>query len=418
MAESCLLPKYSIGVGDRFGQQAKAQLRACMLAAEAGVDVTPVWNKSNREHNIIGSTPADVRASAEAAVRELHWDRAYFVDADHINLSTVDKFIDHCDFYTIDVADSIGRPSDQSAVQEFLRRHPEFSRAMSVPGIAEPFDLDSSFVERVAQKYLGAVREASRIYSHISERKGDAFVAEISMDETDTAQGPAELLIVLAAVADEGIPIQTIAPKFSGRFNKGVDYVGDVGQFVDEFAKDLAVVAFAIDRYGLRKNLKLSIHSGSDKFSIYEPIRRAIRSADAGIHLKTAGTSWLEELIGLAEAGKEGLDLAKVIYREAWLNREELCMPYATVIDIDPRALPAPDVVDQWSSIAFGAAVRNDRKNGSFNPSMRQLLHVAFKVAAKMGSRYLDLVKNTEATIGNNVTHNLFERHIRPLFVD
>ncbi len=90
------------------------------------------------------------------------------------------------------------------------------------------------------------------------------------------------------------------------------------------------------------KNLKLSVHSGSDKFSIYQPIRQAMKKFDAGVHLKTAGTTWLEELIGLAEAGGEGLDLAKEIYAEAYSHREELCAPYAAVIDIDPAKLPTP----------------------------------------------------------------------------
>src|SRR6202044_1502107 len=99
--------------------------------------------------------------------------------------------------------------------------------------------------------------------------KGEGkFVSEISMDETDSPQTPVELLIILAAIADEKIPIQTIAPKFAGRFNKGVDYVGDVKQFSKEFEEDLAAIAFAIQRYGLPNNLKLSVHSGSDKFSI------------------------------------------------------------------------------------------------------------------------------------------------------
>jgi putative heme-binding domain-containing protein len=123
------------------------------------------------------------------------------------------------------------------------------------------------------------------------------------MDETDSPQTPAELLIILAALSDQHVPIQTIAPKFTGRFNKGVDYVGDVAQFEKEFNDDLAVIAHAIKHFGLPETLKLSVHSGSDKFSIYPAIRRALQRSGAGLHVKTAGTNWLEELIGLAEAG-------------------------------------------------------------------------------------------------------------------
>src|SRR6202042_3655814 len=118
---------------------------------------------------------------------------------------------------------------------------------------------------------------------------------EVSMDETDSPQTPPELLIILAAIADEKIPIQTIAPKFTGRFNKGVDYVGDVKQFAKEFEDDLAVIAFAIQQYGLPNTLKLSVHSGSDKFSIYGPIREAPMQTGPVGQVKTAARTWLEE---------------------------------------------------------------------------------------------------------------------------
>ena len=418
MASALLLSKYSIGVGDRFAHQGKAQLRACMMAAESGVEVVPVWNKSNREHTIIGTSPESTRAAADAAVEALGWTKPYYVDADHINLNTVDKFIGASDFYTIDVADSIGKPSQAAAVQAFVDRHAELRGEVVIPGIDQRFRLDQDVVTRVAMAYLAAVQEAGRIYRHISEKKGSGqFITEVSMDETASPQTPAEMLIILAAVADEGIPIQTIAPKFTGRFNKGVDYAGDVAKFSEEFSHDLAVIAFAIRQYGLLANLKLSVHSGSDKFSIYGPIHKALKTFDAGVHLKTAGTTWLEELIGLAEAGGAGLDLAKEIYSEAYSHCEELCVPYASVIDIDPAKLPAPAVMGQWSSHQFVSALRHDPKCPAYNSSLRQLLHVGFKVAAKMGTRYLDLLGVDEASISRNVTENLFVRHIKPVFI-
>ena len=144
------------------------------------------------------------------------------------------------------------------------------------------------------------------------------------MDETDSPQTPPELLVILAALADEGVPVQTIAPKFTGRFNKGVDYVGDLAQFEKEFRDDLAVIAFAVAAvrpagepeaeraFGQRQVLDL-------------PDRSAGRSATsgAGLHLKTAGTTWLEEVIGLAEAGGEGLALAKEIYAKALEKKDD-----------------------------------------------------------------------------------------------
>jgi hypothetical protein len=243
------------------------------------------------------------------------------------------------------------------------------------------------------------------------------FVPEVSMDETDRAQSPVELLIILAALADEGIPAQTIAPKFSGRFNKGVDYVGDVKQFESEIALDVAAIAYAIKQYGLPGNLKLSVHSGSDKFSIYPAIHATIQRFNVGVHLKTAGTTWLEELIGLAEAGGEGLALAKEIYAEALAHREELCVPYATVIDIDPAKLPTADEVRGWTSEQYTSALRHIESAEGYNPDLRQLLHVGFKVAAKLGRKYLDLLETNEPVIAKNVTENLFARHIAPVFL-
>ena len=411
------LGKYSLGMGDRFAHQARAQLRACIKAAEEGVEVIPVWNKSNREHMTIGSEPASVRAAADAAVRELNWKKLYHVDADHIRLETVDRYIPHSDFFTVDVADFIGRPAGDASVKSFVERHSDLVGRMQIPGIEQPLEISRADVGRIVGQYLCAVQEAGRIYRHIEQTKGAGFITEISMDETDRPQTPPELLVILAAIADERIPVQTIAPKFTGRFNKGVDYVGDVAQFEKEFNADLAVLAFAVEKYRLPAHLKLSVHSGSDKFSLYAPIRRALARTNAGLHVKTAGTTWLEELIGLAEAGGAGLALAKEIYAEALAHVGELCAPYAAVIDIDGRKLPAEATVNGWNSEQFVAALRHDPKCPAFNADLRQLLHVGYKIAAKLGARYLNLLKECQPVIAKNVTENLYDRHLRPLFI-
>lgn len=412
------LPKFSLGMGDRFAHQAKAQLQACIMAAEAGADITPVWNKSNREHLIIGSEPSQTRAAIDVAVKELGWTKPYFADADHINLKTYERFVAPCDFFTLDVADNIGQKSDENEIAKFVARHPELIGEIAIPGIEKPFSLDKVFVEKTAKTFLAAVQEAAAIYKAVVAKKGpEDFVAEISMDETDNPQTPPELLIILAAIADEKLPIQTIAPKFTGRFNKGVDYVGDVAQFEKEFREDIATIAYAVKTYGLPANLKLSVHSGSDKFSIYEPIRKALKDTGAGVHVKTAGTTWLEELIGLAEAGGDALALAKEIYAGAYDHAEELCAPYATVIDIKTEKLPTPETVNAWTSEQYVRALRHVEGDPQYNPDLRQLLHVGFKVAAKMGSRYIDALEANEDVVARNVTTNLFDRHIKHLFL-
>ena len=413
------LGKYSLGMGDRFAHQAAAQLRACQLAAQHGADVIPVWNKSNREHTFIGSEPQSVFDAAQAAVQALGWNAPWHVDADHIRLETVDRFIPCSDFFTIDVADSIAKPAPSADLAASVARHPELVGTLRVEGVTEPFVLTPSELERIAGKYLLAVQDAGRIYRHVAQAKGEnRFIAEVSMDETDAPQTPSELLVILALIADEKIRAQTIAPKFTGRFNKGVDYVGDLAQFEREFNDDLAVLAHAVHRYGLPANLKLSVHSGSDKFSLYPIIRRALRRTGAGVHVKTAGTTWLEEVIGLSEAGGEGLALVREMYAYALEHVDALCAPYASVIDIDRSQLPAAGVVAQWSGAQMANAVRHIPGHPEFNANIRQLLHVSFKLAAQRGAVYLDLLKRHEAIVGKHVTENLFARHLKPLLID
>ena len=415
---SLKLSKYSIGTGDRFAHQAKAQLQACVRALHHGIEVIPVWNKSNREHVIIGSEPASARQAAAAAIKSLAWKLPYFCDADHITLQTVGSFLDSCDFFTIDVADFIGQTAPPADIDHFVKRRAELLGRIQLEETDEVFEITQEKLRQIAQKYLTAVKKAGEVYRKVEGVKGAGnFIPEVSMDETDSAQSPAELLIILAAIADEGIPVQTIAPKFSGRFNKGVDYVGNTEQFEREFALDVAAIAYAVGHFGLPENLKLSVHSGSDKFSIYPAIHATMKKFNAGVHLKTAGTTWLEELIGLAEAGGDGLALAKEIYAEAFAHREELCVPYATVIDIDPAKLPSPGEVRGWSSDQYTSALRHVRGAAAYNSSLRQLLHVGFKVAAKMGNRYLDMLDANEAVIAKNVTENLYARHIAPVFL-
>lgn len=417
-----ILERFSFGVGDRFAHQASAQLRAFEQLAARGVEVVPVWNKSNREHTFIGSQPQSVFDAAQAAVRSAGWKQGWHVDADHIRLETVDRFLPSSDFFTIDVADSIAKPASAAAMDAFIARHPELIGTVQIPGIATSFQTQEAQIRSIANKFLLAVQEAGTVYRHIEQQKQKAgasgFIAEVSMDETDLPQTPLDLLVILAALADEGVRVQTIAPKFTGRFNKGVDYVGNLPQFEKEFLEDLAVIAYAVKRYGLPANLKLSVHSGSDKFSLYPIIRKALQRTGAGLHLKTAGTTWLEELIGLAESGGAGLEFAKEIYSDALAHVEELCGPYASVIDIHQDRLPSASNVQKWTGAQYANALRHVPTHPEFNPHFRQLLHVSFKLAAKRGTRYTDLLKQNAAIVGKNVTENLFDRHMKALFLD
>ena len=412
------LEKFSFGVGDRFGHQGKAQLEAMIEAGKLGIHVTPVWNKSNREHMIVHTEPGDVRKEADASVRACGWKESYHIDADHIGLGNVDKFIAASDFFTLDVADFMGKSADDARIAAFVKKYSKYVGSLAIPGIPQKFDVTKDQIEKIAKKVLLAVGEAGKIYRKIEAARGKgSFITEVSMDETDAPQTPIEMLFILAAIADEGIPAQTIAPKFTGRFNKGVDYVGNVTQFAREFEEDLAVIAYAVKEFGLPNNLKLSVHSGSDKFSIYEPIRKAIAKFGAGLHLKTAGTTWLEEVIGLAEAGGEGLEIAKEVYEKALGRFDELCGPYATVIDIKKDKLPSVATVKSWTSDQFVKALRHDQSCKEYNLNFRQLIHVGYKVAAEMGPRYTDALVKFEPVVAKNVRYNILERHIKKIFV-
>ena len=413
-----VLGKYSFGIGDRFSHEGKAQLAALIEGAgKYPFEFVPVWNKSNREHQIVNTEPSDTRREADEAVKALGYGKPYFVDADHINMNNVDRFIDASDFFTIDVADYIGKPADTESIGKFVENNLKYIGTLTVPGIQQPFNVDRALLETLAAKYLFAAQEAGRIYRHIASKKGaDNFVTEVSMDEVDSPQTPIEIFFILSALAQEQIPAQTIAPKFTGRFNKGVEYVGDTAQFEKEFREDLLVIDYAVKEFGLPQGLKLSIHSGSDKFSIYPIMGRLIRQYDKGIHIKTAGTTWLEENIGLALADEKALELAKRIAIAALGRMEELCIPYATVIDINPAKLPTAAQIESWTGEQYARALRHNRKDPLYNPDFRQLVHVSYKIAAELGDEYYAALKRNAAVIAEQVKENLLDRHIARLF--
>lgn len=404
-------------MGDRFGHQGTAQLKAVMDAAIHGIDITPVWNKSNREHITIGTQPGDVRLEADTVTGNAGFRKPYFVDADHINMDTVDRFIESSDFFTIDVASYIGKKAEDDEIETFLAGSKKYVGELKIPGIRKQMKVSEHKIREIAGKYLFAAIKAWEIYRKIEKTKGKGnFVTEVSMDEVPDPQTPIELFFILKMLGEENIPVQTIAPKFSGRFNKGVDYVGDPDKFAEEFEADLMVIDFAIKEFGLPANLKVSVHSGSDKFTIYPLIRKILQEHNKGIHLKTAGTTWLEEVIGLAEAGGKALDFVKEIYSKSLEKIDELCAPYADVIDINISKLPAKEEVKLWNSNKFAESLRHIPGNRNYNPNMRQLIHVAYKLAALKMDEYYRLLEANDKIVGQCVYENMYHRHISRLF--
>jgi tagaturonate epimerase len=412
------LGKFSIGTGDRFAHQGEAQLKAIMKANEkSGLDINIVWNKSNREHTYVHTVPQDTRNEADAAVKALGYKGQYFVDADHINFSNVAGFVSSSDFFTLDVASFIGKESKEEDIRAFVASCNKYIGKLTIPGIEHAFDVTVELLEKIACKFLAATQQAADIYNFLVVKKGMGnFITEVSMDEVETPQTPIELLFILKMLASKGVPAQTIAPKFTGRFNKGVDYTGDVDQFAKEFEEDVLVIDFAVKEFGLPEELKLSIHSGSDKFSIYPVMATVIKKYDKGLHLKTAGTTWLEEVIGLAVAGSDGLEAAKFIYADSLNRSEELCGPYADVIDIDTTKLPSIEEVNSWSSEKYANTLRHIPGHPDYNPNFRQLIHVAYKVAYEMGDKYIKMIEKHADVVGQCVEENIYDRHLKRLF--
>lgn len=411
------LEKFSFGLGDRFAHQGKAQLRAIMRANESGLNISPVWNKSNREHTYVHSKPADVLVEAQEAVAALGYKGLYFVDADHINLTTVAPFVDSANFFTLDVAAFIGKPSSESEVAAFVQSCEKFLGEFQIPGMEKPLHVNVELLQQIAGKFLAATQQAAEIYQYLADKKGVGnFITEVSMDEVESPQTPVDLLFILKMLADKGVPVQTIAPKFTGRFNKGVDYRGDLQQFAKEFEEDVLVIDYAVKAFGLPEDLKLSVHSGSDKFSIYPIMADVIKKYDKGLHVKTAGTTWLEEVIGLALAGGDGLEMAKRIYASSFNRKDELCAPYADVIDIDETQLPTVEEVNAWSNEKFANTLRHIPGHADYNSNFRQLIHVAYKVAAEIGDEYYAMLKKHADVIGACVEENIYDRHLKRLF--
>jgi len=295
----------SAGLGDRLGIATPGHVQALRHAQ----GIVPVLaQQSIREMERTGRDPDRVMDAATWGVFQAGWRDGFGADADH--LKTFED-IDYCAaagfvWYTFDPRDHVDNEAEDDSLATLRAKYENLpwddlcttASDTLAAFVGKTWDLEGFTLTlseegllRAACKYGQALAHLSTMYRHLVETMGDRpFEVEVSVDETETPTKPEEHLYIASELKRLGVEWTSLAPRYIGRFEKGVDYIGDLAAFESSFAQHVAI-AKAFGPY------KLSLHSGSDKFSIY-PI--AARLAGQLVHLKTAGTSYLEALRAVA----------------------------------------------------------------------------------------------------------------------
>jgi hypothetical protein len=400
----------SVGCGDRMGLATPGHVRAVRKGSMA-----PIFaQQSIREMTRTQRTPDQVMDAATWGVFQEGWREGFGADADH--LKTLDD-VDLCvaagfTFYTVDPGDHVDNAADaedpatlrqkvEALPWDLLQASPDDLRRLYLGQRFDVGDFAVTFSEeqllRAAAKYGRAVAHTARMYRHLADQMGNrAFELEMSVDETETPTTIPEHYFVASELRRLGVQWVSLAPRYIGRFEKGVDYIGDLNAFEADFARHTAI-ARALGPY------KLSLHSGSDKFSIY-PI--ASRVAGDLVHLKTAGTSYLEALRAIAGVRP---DLFREILAFAFERYGEDRASYH--VSADPTQVPTPDQLADTEL----ATVLDDFDG-------REMLHVTFgsvltTLDARGSYRFRDrllaaLEADEEAHYAALEAH--FDRHIAP----
>jgi hypothetical protein len=294
----------SIGCGDRLGLATPGHVRALAKTRLGAV----LCQQSVRENGRTGRSPRQVLDDAMWGAWQEGWRNGFGADADHVKkISEMDPFIDAgYTFFTVDVGDYLDAQTDSAdnGALEAKVAALDWNRLQSTSTdlihrlTRRPLALDGFSVRlnrqellHAAAKYGAAIAPILEMFSHLCQAKGEGrFEFEVSVDETETATTLAEHIYLAAELARLGVTCTSLAPRFVGAFEKGVDFIGDLAIFEDSYKRHAAVAR----TYG---DYKLSLHSGSDKFCIYPVVARHSRGA---IHVKTAGTSYLEALRTIA----------------------------------------------------------------------------------------------------------------------
>jgi hypothetical protein len=395
----------SAGLGDRLGLATPGHVRA---VRGVGGNFAPIFaQQSMREMARTGRNPQLVMDNATWGVFQEGWRNGAGADADHLK---VPADIDIClaagfTFFTIDPGEHVdnrAETADLSALRELASRLPAEvqpgasgleGKDFDIEGL--PLHFDEATLLKAAVKYGKAVAHVARMYQHLEQAAGPRpFELEVSVDETDQPTTHAEHVYIASELKRLGVEWVSIAPRYVGRFEKGVDYIGDLTAFETDLAGHAAIAR----RFG---PYKLSLHSGSDKFSIYPAAMRQTRGL---VHLKTAGTSYLEALRTIAAIN---VDLFREIYTFARQRYETDKLSYHVSADL--KRAPLPEAVSDWPGLLeqFDA---------------REILHVTFgsvlteKTADqkwRFYERFMDLLRANPETYASNLERH-FIRHLQP----
>lgn len=377
----------SFGFGDRLGLATPGH-----IAAVRGTKFAPIFaQQSVRENTRTGRTPQQVMDDAKRAVDAAEWDLPWGADADH--LKTVDDLPPFVQagytFFTVDPGEHVDNAADTDSLEVLKQKvaglnWDEFSALYLNQTLEQAWgSFEPESLMRATVKYGRAIQHAVVMFKHLSGLK-DMFDFEVSVDETDSPTTPLEHFFIANELTRLGVKFTSLAPRFIGRFEKGVDYIGNLDELDSELAKHAAVTA----HFG---TYKLSLHSGSDKFSVYPLIAKYWGER---IHVKTAGTSYLEALRVLAVCEP---DLFLKIYALG-------CERY----EIDKRTYHVSAQLNQLPSTGISPSLLDD-----FHA--REVLHVTFGSAlAKFGTELkAALLKNETAYLEALQAH--FEKHLQLL---
>jgi hypothetical protein len=395
----------SAGMGDRLGLATPGHIRALRAA---GRRIAPIFaQQSIREMGRTGRTPQQVMDAATWGMFAEGWTEGAGADADHLKTP---QDIDAClaagfTFFTIDPGSQVDDRAafaDLSGLRELAEALPRemgpaasglLNRKFNLEGLKLAFD--EATLLRAAAKYGRAVAHVASMYHHLEGAAGARpFELEVSVDETEQPTSHAEHLYIASELKRLGVKWVSLAPRYVGRFEKGVDYIGDL----DAFQQDIAGHAAIARKLG---PYKLSLHSGSDKFSIYPLVMQAARGL---VHLKTAGTSYLEALRTVAALDEE---FFRELYQFARDRYETDKASYHVSAELG-RA-PRPEEVEDWPALLdqFDA---------------REIMHVTFGSvltaslpdgSPRFSERLMELLRqHSEAYAGNLKKH--FLRHLLP----